>query len=200
MKSWKVRETQGDEAVARFMDLINKQGGSRTVERYQANILITTMEKSGVNEILTNIARIFRVEAAERQGAQGKRVARLETENEAPLDEYHQEGTFWEDEDMEAEMEALAARVGATLSDWACHYCGEKGHALRKCDACRRVIEDQARSLKETWEKGAKNKEPRALASFLAAIAAELNVPLAQSYARRLPPRTTFRGKAEGNR
>jgi len=200
MKSWKVKETQGDEAIARFMDLINKKGGARTVERYQANVLITTMKESGVNDILTNIARIFRVEAAERQGAQGKRVAKLETENEAPLDEYHQEGTFWEDEDIEVEMEALAARVGATLTDWACHYCGEKGHALRKCDACQRVIEDQARSLKETWEKGAKNKEPKALASFLAAIAAKLDVPLAQSYARRLPPRTTFRGRAERNR
>jgi len=200
MKSWKVKETQGDEAIARFMDLINKKGGARTVERYQANVLITTMKESGVNDILTNIARIFRVEAAERQGAQGKRVAKLETENEAPLDEYHQEGTFWEDEDLEVEMEALAARVGATLMDWACHYCGEKGHALRKCDACQRVIDDQARSLKEAWEKGAKNKEPKALASFLAAIAAKLDVPLAQSYARRLPPRTTFRGRAERNR
>ena len=200
-KAWKVTETQTEETVSRFLSAVAENGGDAQLTRFKANSLVTACKESRINEFLAHIARTTRQQIAEKaerksvaaisENAERRTVAMIETfKGEEPE----------ESEDMEEILEELAARVGATVG-WKCHYCGDENHSLRQCDACRKAIEGAAAAIKKNWEP-AVNREPRAMASFMSAIAAELKVPLAASYARRTPfqGRAPFRGKAEGSR
>ena len=200
-KAWKVTESQTEETVARFLSAIAAHGGDAQLARYRANSLVKSLRESRVNEYLSTIARTTRQQAAER--AERKSVAAIAgSVDRRTVASIGTDGAeeYEETEDMEDVLEELAARVGATVG-WKCHYCGGENHSLRQCDACRKVIEGAAAVITKSWEQ-AVNREPRAMASFLAAIAAELKVPLATSYARRTPfqGRAPFRGKAEGAR
>lgn len=200
-KAWKVTETQTEETVSRFLSAIAAHGGDAQLTRFKANSLVQACKESKINEYLAHIARTTRQQTAER--AERKSVAaiseRAERRTVAMIETYKDE-ELEEPEDVEEVLEELAARVGATVG-WKCHYCGDDNHSLRQCGTCRKVIEGAAAFITKSWEQ-AVNREPRAMASFMTAIAAELKVPLSASYARRTPfqGRSPFRGKAEGSR
>jgi len=201
-QAWKVTDTQTEETVARFLASIAEKGGNAHLSRFRANSLVTTCRESKVNEYLSHIARTTRQQAAERSARKqvavvSKQVAAISESAESETIAAILEDAENDDEDQEQLLEEWAARVGATLG-WKCHYCGEENHTLRKCPKCRKAIEEAAAFIKKSWL-GASNQEPKAIASFITAIATELNVPLAQNFAKRVS-RAPFRERAEGSR